>query len=39
MAWKITEVPDEESGGPGGCVKAIGIIIFIIIVIAIVANS
>ena len=39
MAWKITEIPDEAPGGPGGCFTAIGIIVTIIIVLMLLANS
>ena len=37
MAWKITEIPDEPTGG--GCGTAIGVIIIIVIIIFILANS
>ena len=38
MAWKITEVADEPSGG-GGCGKAIAVIGAIIFLLIMLANS
>ena len=38
MAWKITEIPDEAPGG-NGCATVIGVIIAIILILVILANS